>query len=175
LADQSSQNLERNRFRALEQLFPIFPSPAGCSKQGAKFSYLEIFDEIATSMKTARPTTVEIKDLDNPPFGFVLKREFSESGMDVYVPKVAMDEKVPKKRTAEAMRATEWLKERVVASNGEDCRWFAQELVPFLALGEIRFMCAGGVPVRDFVTGKNSGGLWSYEHNGSLKAVSRLQ
>jgi hypothetical protein len=155
----------------LETLFPIILSPAGCHKQGAKLLYIETIDEIAVTMGTGRPKTVKVEDLRNPPPGLVLKREYSGNGKDVYVPTTSMGQE-----DSNILQAVEWLKERANGSKDYEGSWFAQELVPFLRIGEFRFVCVGGVPIRDFVTGKSAdGGLWSYERNVSLKAISALQ
>jgi len=158
---------------ALERVFPIFPSPRGCDVHGAKIELNATFEAIAKDMKMRRPRTERLADPGNPPHGMVLKLEYSDTSRDVYIPKRSGLEKGVEKAAA-------FVKERTDAS--WDCGWLAQEYVPFLPFGEIRFIMVDGSPVRDIVTGRHPdnhptdpGQLWSYESNDSLKNISELQ
>lgn len=125
-----------------------------------------------------RPTTKKLVDLKKPPCGFVLKREYSDTSRDVYIPlhplELSEDEEIKK--------AAIFIRQRVAESKDDECSWLYQELAPFLSSGEIRFVCIAGVPIREIVTGRhprnhatNPGETWSYERNDSLKTVSALQ
>ena len=86
--------------------------------------------------------------VEEPPYGWVLKREFSDTGKDVYIPTTTSG---PLQRNRDA--AT-FIKERTDEHENDECSWLVQELAPFLPIAEIRFLCVGGVPVREVVTGK---------------------
>lgn len=123
-----------------------------------------------------RPKTERLVDLQNPPCGLVLKREFSDTSKDVHVP----DQKKPEH--VQVRLAKKFLKARTEAEPDAECLWLTQECVPFLAFGEFRFVCVGGVPMREIVTGRGPAirstglhGLWSYETNDMLKTLADLQ
>ena len=125
-----------------------------------------------------RPTTKKLDNLAKPPCGWVLKREYSDTSRDVYVPPHPL--KTSEER--EIKKAAAFIKKRMAASEGDDCSWLCQEFVPFISTAEIRFMCVGGAPIREVVTGRNPRGhhflpgeTWAYEGNDSLKTVSALQ
>jgi hypothetical protein len=126
-------------------------------------------------MGTGRPATKKLDDLERPPYGWVLKREYSDTGRDVYIPSQAASEDLGTKQAAT------FIKDRVAEAKDDDCSWLCQELVPFLASGEIRFVCVGGTPIREVVTGTHqpghadAGHTWSYEGNDCLKMMSDLQ
>lgn len=128
-------------------------------------------------MNMPRPETDCLVDLKNPPYGRVLKREFSDFGRDVYIPDLAEIT-----QQAEIQRAADFIKGRMAEGKNDECSWLSQERAPFLSVGEIRFMCVGGVPVRETVTGNHPmdhprlpGEPWSYERNDSLKTLAALQ
>jgi len=125
-----------------------------------------------------RPKTERLLDPKKPPCGFVLKREFSDGGEDVYVPSMIE----PLRVSAEIKRAAAFVRKRTEANPNDECLWLTQEYVPFLSIGEVRFVCVGGRPIREVVTGKNLAGhpespgqLWAYERNESLRTVAALQ
>ena len=122
-----------------------------------------------------RPATEELVDLKNPPHGFVLKREYSDTSRDVYIPSHPLE-------ASETRTAAAFIKGRTAAGKNDSCSWLCQEFVPFLSVGEIRFMCAAGVPIRNVVTGRHArdhptapGEIWYYERNDSLKTIAALQ
>jgi hypothetical protein len=175
---KTTENRARDALLALGGVFPIFPSPLGCANHGAKVAFNETLEAISKAMGMCRPKTERLVNVEEPPYGWVLKREFSDTGKDVYIP-------TPKSgplRRAENRKAATFIKERTDKHENDECSWLAQELAPFLPIAEIRFLCVGGVPVREVVTGKHSdnhpsepGGMWSYERNESLKTISALQ
>jgi hypothetical protein len=174
----SARDKARRAFLALGEAFPIFPSAQGCDKHGAKVSFNITLEEISREVDMRRPETRKLVDLKKPPPGLVLKREYSDTGRDVYVP--SLRQKLAPAQ--EAQTAAAFIKSRTAASKDEDCLWLCQELAPFLPMGEIRFMCIDGVPVREVVTGRHPedhpttpGEVWSYEGNDSLKTLSALQ
>lgn len=124
-----------------------------------------------------RPVTKKLVSLKSPPYGLVLKREYSDSCRDVYIPSN------PPKRPEEAHNAAAFTEARMAEGKNDSCSWLCQEFVPFLSTGEIRFMCIGGIPVREVVTGRfpqgcpsaPGGGLWFYERNSCLKTIAALQ
>ena len=174
----SIKSREWEAFLALEKKFPIFPSPQGCVNHGAKVSFNETLRLISEQMQMSRPRSERMVDLKKPPHDLVLKREYSDAGHDVYIPKLAS--KVTKQ--TKVRQAAAFIKTRMDRNKDLECSWLAQEYVPFLPIGEVRFMCVGGEPIRDIMTGKNAndhpkdpGELWGYERNTSLKTVSKLQ
>ena len=127
-------------------------------------------------MKMSRPKTKELRNLRNRPPGWVLKREFSKTGHDVYVPKLPVVS-----NETEAKDAAAFLKKRK-AQDKDGCLWLTQELAPFLSVAEFRFMCINRVPIRESVTGRHPndhpqepGELWCYETNEWLRPLSDLQ
>lgn len=172
------EDATRDAFIALSSMFAVFPSPQGCERHGAKVSFNKTLDAISDAMGMRRPRTELLDEDKKPPFGFVLKREFSDEGRDVYIPKLRPGE--PERK--ETRRAVEFLKKREASMKNKHCSWLAQELVPFLAVAEIRFICVDGIPIRNIVTGKHPddhptgpGELWCYENNDSLRTLSELQ
>lgn len=173
---KSVQNKERNNFLALEKVFPVFPSPQGCSNHGAKVEFNETLKKIADAMGTGRPKTERVENLKKPPKGFVLKREFSDASRDVYIPKQSgtpVEEEDP---------AAAFIRKKMKENPGDVCSWLAQEYVPFLSVGEVRFMCVGGIPIRENVTGRHPddhpdvpGEIWNYPNNDTLRTLSDLQ
>ena len=170
-----AHNRTRQAFLELGDTFPTFPSPRGCDRHGAKVSFNATLEEISKEMGMRRPATEELVDLKNPPRGFVLKREYSDTSRDVYVPSHPL--KMSETRTAAA-----FIKGRTTAGKNDSCSWLCQEFVPFLSIGEIRFMCAAGGPIRNVVTGRHArdhpttpGEIWYYERNDSLKTIVALQ
>lgn len=169
-------NAERNALLVLEGSFPIFPSPSGCAKHGAKLTFNETLEQVSKGMGMGRPETKRLVDIDNPPCNLVLKREFSDTSMHVHIPNFA------KPKETQAKQAREFLAKSTKDDPEAECLWLTQEHVPFLAESEVRFICVDGTPVRDVVTGRRSGasssrvtGLWSYETNDSLKTLRDLQ
>lgn len=157
-------------------MFPVFPSPHGLVKHGAKVTFNETLEEISKAMGMSRPKTDRLANPREPPYGLVLKREFSDTGEDVYLPDLLRSKRM------EVQRAAKFVKERMLLGEDDDCDWLTQELAPFLFIGEIRIFCVGGKPIREVVTGKhpmdhpeNPGELWNYEGNRSLKTISALQ
>ena len=164
---------ERKAFLALEEVFPIFPSPSGCTRHSGKVKFNKILDGIARDMNTQRPKTEVLLDLKNPPCGLVLKREFSDVSKDVYVPPSTS-------LKSQARGAKALMKEKLAGDPDVDCSWLTQEYVPFLSFAEIRFVCVGGRPIRELVTGvhsdkANSGSIWTFEPNDSMRTLSDLQ
>ena len=51
-------------------------------------SFNATLEEISKKMGMGRPKTERLINLDCPPYGLVLKREFSDTGRDVHVPKL---------------------------------------------------------------------------------------
>ena len=128
-------------------------------------------------MKTSRPKTKQLAHLEYPPYGFVLKREFSDASRDVFLPNLSA-----KSEAQEAKRAATFIRKCTSANKVVESSWLAQEYVPFLSVGEVRFVCVGGHPIREIVTGThpkdhphNPGALWAYERNDSLKTLLALQ
>ena len=148
----SIRSKEREAFLALERKFPVFPSPQGCANHGAKVSFNETLGLISEQMQMSRPRTERVVNLKRPPHGLVLKREYSDASHDVYIPKLASKAS----NQTEVRRAAAFIKDRMDQNKGIECSWLAQEYVPFLPIGEVRFMCLGGEPIRDIVTGKNA-------------------
>jgi hypothetical protein len=174
----SARNKARQAFLALGDAFPIFPSPQGCDKHGAKVPFNATLGKISREMGMRRPESTELVDLENPPSGLVLKREYSDTGRDVYIPSLQL--KLP--RDQGTREAAAFIKERMTANKNDNCLWLCQELAPFLPIGEVRFMCVGGAPIREVVTGRHPQNhptaphqMWSYERNDSLKTISALQ
>jgi hypothetical protein len=171
-----AENREREALLELEKVFPVFPSPKGCSDQGAKLAFNDTLARIAEGMGMSRPKTELLEDLKRPPYGMVLKREFSDTKQDVHVPDQNMD-------VDKAIRdAASFVRKRTRVNPNDECVWLAQEFVPFLPIGEIRFMCVGGVPIREVVTGSHGsdhpedpGQLWAYERNEALRTLKELQ
>jgi len=171
------KNKERDAFIALGNSFPVFPSPQGCLNHGAKIRFNEVLGSIASDMGTSRPRTERLEDVKKPPYGLVLKREFSDASRGVFLPNLT-----PESQSREVQRAAAFVRKNDKASPGIISSWLAQEYVPFLSIGEVRFVCVGGRPIREIVTGTHPGdhptdprGLWGYEHNDSLKTLSALQ
>ena len=169
---------EREAFLALEKKFPVFPSPQGCANHGAKVAFNNTLQLISGGVQVSWPRTERVVDLKKPPHGMVLKCEYSDAGCDVYIPKLAP--RVSKQ--TEIRQAAVFIKGQMDQHKVIECSWLAQEYVPFLPIGEIRFMCLGGEPICNIMTGKNRddhpedpGELWGYERNTSLKTVSELQ
>lgn len=128
-------------------------------------------------MEMTRPKSARLVNLKNPPYGLVLKREFSDSGRDVYIPKLSGTSK-----KAEVQRAATFVRKKMEGNRNDKSLWLTQEYVPFLSIAEVRFMCVGGRPIREVVSGKHAddhpeepGQLWSFESSKSLKTLSRLQ
>lgn len=148
-------------------MFPVFPSPRGCDERGAKTDFIQTLDRIARSMEAGRPGTQPLDIGSQPlPFGWVLKREFSDGGRHVYVPNHPLESEADKEKEA---RAEGGLK---------SYKWLAQEYVPMLAtVGEIRHMCVNGSPVRTVITGKLStpGAVWSAEGIRSMITLREIQ
>jgi hypothetical protein len=175
--DPSNQSMsnQRSALLSLAEVLPVFPSPRGCEKHGKKVAFNEVLQHISNLMGTSRPKAHRLEDLENPPNDFVLKREFSDGGRDVYIPKLSLS-------PAEGIkRAVAFVKKSRRNSPSDACSWLAQEYVPFLSVSEIRFGCVGGSVIRGVVTGKHpadhpdAGHLWSYEGNECLKTLSSLQ
>lgn len=171
----ASKNKERDALLALENAFPVFPSPRGCSRHGAKVSFNQTLEQISTDMGMSRPKTEHLVELQNPPRGMVLKREFSDTSTDVFIPRLSDPEE------AEIKRAISFIKKRTRANPSDNCRWLAQEYAPCLRFVEVRFMCVNGTPIREIVTGTHpddhpeAGQTWGYEHNDALKTRADLQ
>lgn len=152
-AKKSARSKERAAFLALERFFPIFPSSQGCASHGAKVAFNETLEVISEEMQMPRPKSERVVDPKKPPHGLVLKREYSDAGLDG----------------------------QIATTKDIECFWLAQEYVPFPPIVEFRFICVGGVPIREVVTGKHEdhpvdpGGLWAYDDNHSLKTVLELQ
>jgi hypothetical protein len=172
----SIENKELNGLVELAGAFPVFPSPQGCMSHGAKVAFNRRLDTIAETMKMRRPKTKAVADTTTPPHGMVLKREFSDASRDVFIPDPKLSEE------AGIEHAVKFITERTRANPEDRSLWLAQEFVPFLSIGEVRFMCVGGSPIREVLTGKfpaddpdNPGGLWSFEGCDNLKTISELQ
>lgn len=125
-----------------------------------------------------RPATTKLIDLKNPPCRWVLKREYSDTGRDVYVPSFA-----PKlSDSQEIKKAAAFIARQNRKAEDDICFWLCQEHVPFLPIAEFRSICIGGTPVRDVVSGRypkdhhgNPGMLWFREGMDTLKMLSTLQ
>jgi hypothetical protein len=158
-------------------VFPIFPSPQGCADHGAKVTFNETLEAISTQMGMGRPMTGWLVDIKRPPYGLVLKREFSDSGRDVFIPNLSGGSE-----EEEVRRAAAFVRKRMGENRNDESLWMTQEYAHFLLTGEVRFMCVGGVPIRETVSGRHpddhpeeAGEMWSYESNQSLKTLSALQ
>lgn len=168
----------RQAFLALGYEFPIFPSPQGCNKHGAKVDFNATLERISKEMEMGRPATMKLNDLKKPPPGWVLKREYSDTGRDVYVPSLA-----PTSRRGEEIKeAAAFIRRRNCEAKDDICSWLCQELVPFLSIGEFRSLCVNGTPVRDVTSGRypkdhpeNPDKLWFREDMDDLKPRSTLQ
>ena len=73
-------------------------------------SFNATLEEISKKMGTGRPKTERLIDLDCPPYGLVLKREFSDTGRDVHVPK--LQDTTERGRATTVKRAAEFVKKR---------------------------------------------------------------
>ena len=170
-----AHNRTHQAFLELGDAFPTFSSPWGCDRHGAKVSFNATLEEISKEMGMQRPAAEELVDLKSPPCGLVLKREYSDTSRDVYIPSHPLE-------MSEARIAAVFIKERTAAGRNDGCSWLCQEFVPFLSIGEIWFMCAASVPICNVVTGRHAldhpvtlGEIWYYERNDSLKTIAALQ
>jgi hypothetical protein len=156
--DDKGENPAHAGLLDLAEVFPVFPSPRGCNTQGAKALFVQTIDRIARKMGTRRPKSRPLDpSISSPPHGWVLKREFSDAGRHVYIP-VHPLKTGEKPEKAEVRRAVKFLKE-AGARDGKKLGWLAQEYVPTIAsVGELRFMCVGGNPVRVVITNKHPKG-----------------
>ena len=105
----------------------------------------------------------------NPPSDMVLKREFSNTSIDVYLLDLWS-----KSKASQVWKAAVFIKERSVAEPDAKCSWLAQEYVPCLTFGEFRYMCVGGNPTREVVTGLKDSGtkdIWSFKGNNTLRSL----
>lgn len=117
---------------------------------------MQTLDLVARKMGTARPRTVPWDpELQAPRYGWVLKREFGDATKQVYFPGHPLEDNEGALRSE--MKRVRAFMGRVRAEGGpEKTQWLAQEYVPALAsLGEFRFMCVDGEPVRTVVTGRH--------------------
>lgn len=163
-------------FLELETLFPVILSLRGCERHGAKISFNHTLEETSKDLGTCQPRTMQLVNLSNPPYGWVLKCKFSDAGEDVYVPKLPVWQE-----QVEIQDATAFIRRRETR-NKDKCSWLAQELMPCLPFFEVRFMCVNGIPIREAVTGKHAkkdsrtpNPLWCWEGNDCLKTLSALQ
>ena len=134
-------------------------------------------DTISDRMQASRPETLPLHNLDEPPHRFVLKREFSDGGDDVYIPS-----KVVGSLRSESSRVINFVKKREKDRGSLQSQWLAQEFVSSLMEVEIRFFCVGGEVIRNVFTGKHPSddavdpcGIWSYNQTESLKTIPALQ
>ena len=153
---ESAECKAREALLALSDVFPVFPSPKGCNRFGMKVDFVQTLDFIARRMETARPRSQPWHPkIQEPPHGWVLKREFSDQGRHVYVPNRLSnnerDVRLEKKRVEKFIRDAESNKDP------ENVRWLAQEYVPTLAsVGEFHFICVNGEPIRVAITSKRA-------------------
>ena len=105
-------------------------------------------------METARPVSKPWHPkLEEPPHGWVLKREFSDQGRHVYVPNHPTNDERGVRR--EKKRVGKFILDAKANQDPENIRWLAQEYVPTLdSVGEFRHMCVDGNPVRVAFTSK---------------------
>ena len=121
-------------------------------------------------MGTTRPRSLPWDpELQEPQHGWVLKREFSDAARHVYVPDYPLrDDRTSVRK--EKKRVRQFLGKGNARGDLGDIQWLAQEYVPTLvSLGELRFMCVDGEPVRMVITGDDgpgkpdADGTWSME------------
>ena len=159
----SHSSLDRGNLRSalltLAEIFPVFPSPSGCQNHGRKLQFVQTLDAISKKMETSRPATMPWDPCSQPPpFGYVLKRDFSDAARHVYVPKYPLGTG-QKATAAELRRATEFVQNTTDHDQPISGSWLAQEYVPTLSsVGELRFICIDGNPVRVVITGKHKPG-----------------
>ena len=139
--------------------------------------FTQTLDRIARSMETGRPSTQPLEiSSRSPPFGWVLKREFSDGARHVYIPNHPLVTEADKGK--EARRFNRYWKKARVESGSNGYKWLVQEYVPTLAtVGETRHMCINGSPVRTVITGKlpTPGTVWSAEGIRSMITLKEIQ
>ena len=119
-----------------------------------KVDFVQTLDFIARRMGTTRPRSKPwYPKVQEPPLGWVLKREFSDQGRHVYIPSRQSDNE--RAVRLEKKRVEEFILDAEANKDPENMRWLAQEYVSTLAsVGEFRFICVNGEPVRVAITGK---------------------
>jgi hypothetical protein len=112
-------------------------------------------DFIARIMGTARPRSLPWDpEFEEPPYGWVLKREFGDAARHVYILHYPFGNG---KRAfgREMKRVRNFMAGVRARDDPENIKPLAQEYVPAIArVGEIRFMCVDDEPVRTVITGK---------------------
>ena len=178
---ESADNRVRDALLALSDAFPVFPSPRGCDRGGSKVDFVQTLDFIARRMGTARPQTKPWQPkLEEPPHGWVLKREFSDGGRHVYIPNHPSDDGEKAVRR-EKKRVQKFILGAEANKDPESVRWLAQEHIPTLtSIGEIRFMCINGNPTRVAITtkrtqGTKTGELWIMEGIRTMLGLDRIR
>ena len=174
------QSACRGRLLELADYLPILPSPKGCDKHGQKVEFTQELDHIARRMCTARPKSREWFIGTDLPAGHVLKREYSDAGRHVYIPHQPSSTETD--IAAEKKRVQRFLAKTREDEELENFRWLAQEHVPTLAaVGELRFMCIDGEPVRVVITGKHqpghreAGKIWCMEGIATMLSLNDLR
>ena len=171
----------REALLALSDVFPVFPSPRGCDRGGTKVDFVQTLDFIARRMETARPQTKPWHPkLEDPPHGWVLKREFSDRGRHVYIPNHSSDDG-EKAIRRENKRVQKFILGAETNKDPENVQWLAQEYIPTLtSIGEFRFMCINGNPTRVVITtkraqGTKTGELWITEGIRTMLGLDRIR
>jgi hypothetical protein len=123
---------------------------------GLKHDLVEKLDSIAGSVTgTKRPKSLLLQANENPPLGWLIKREYSDAARHVIFP-----------RNAKSVAAYE---------ESGDYRWFAQEMVPLLRQwGEIRIIFLNKIPLYAVLTTPSKNGSWTwdlYEHPNDLATL----
>lgn len=138
-------------------------------------TFVRNLDAIARTMGTGRPRTLEWDPESNePPYGHVLKREFSDAARHVYVPNHTL-EPTDKQMATEVKRANAFVK-KIRDEGNIGWKWLSQEYVPTLqSVGEFRFVCIDGDPVRVVITGRREGGVTTVENIRTMLSLREIR
>lgn len=119
-----------------------------------------------------------VPDSAEPPHGWVLKREFSDAVRHVYVPNQPLSDN-EEAITKEKKHVQRFIQKVRCEGGLSNFRWLAQEYVPTLNLGELRFMCIEGKPWRVVITGRNpedgSNSFWTTESIRTMLSLDKIR
>lgn len=172
ISGDADKDRTRNGLLALAEMFPVFPSPKGCDKHGAKVNFAQELDLIARREGTARPQSRPWDPNSQEPHrGWVLKREFSDAARHVYIPIHPLNDDA-KTSKREKTRIRNFMK-KIKAKDG--FLWLQQEYVQTLStVGEFRFFCVNGEPIRVVITSANGPGEPHPGETSSLEGIDTM-
>ena len=159
----------------------MFPSPRGCDRSGMKVDFVQTLDSIARRMGTDRPRSRPwYPKIQEPPHGWVLKREFSDRGRHVYIQNHPSDDE--RGVRLEKKRVEKFILDAEVNKSPRGMRWLAQEYVSTLAsVGEFRFICVDGEAIRVVIASKRAdnetktGELWIMEGIKTMLSLEKIE